>query len=181
MAGAAWHSPWRMTADGFLEAVRAALGGEAFEVAVRAGLAERLEVGLAAVRARWPEAPHAGEDFAAYLAARLSHQGSLHEAARRLQFEDLFLAWWAGSGDRAGIAAFEASFSEDIGQLVARFASVPADELRERLRAKLFIGSGSAGPRIRDYSGFGVLQGWLRVTASRAFVDAARSDSPTEA
>lgn len=165
-----------MTADGFLEAVRAALGDEAFDVAARAGLAERLAAGLAAVRARWPAAPSAGEDFAGYLAARLSHQGSLHEAARRLHFEDLFLAWWAGSGDREGIAAFEERFAEDIQQLVVRFDSIPAEELRERLRVKLFIGSGSAGPRIRDYSGFAVLQGWLRVTAARAFVDAARPE-----
>ncbi len=44
---------------------------------------------------------------------------------------------------------------------------------KQRLRVKLFVGT---APRIADYAGFGFLQNWLRVTAARDFVDAARSD-----
>jgi hypothetical protein len=166
-----------MTEEGFLEAVAAALGDEAFELALRAGLAERVSAGLIEARRRWPEAPIADEHFAGYLAARLAHQASLHEAARRLRIEELFLAWWAGSGDRLGIVAFESTFADDLGRLVARFAERPAEEQRQRLRIKLFIGTGSAVPRIRDYSGQEALQAWLRVTASRALVDATRGDA----
>jgi len=47
------------------------------------------------------------------------------------------------------------------------------------LRIKLFVGTATTPPRIADYSGFGFLQNWLRVTAARTFVDAARSDQST--
>lgn len=167
-----------MTEEGFLGAVQQALGEEAYGVAAGAGLAERLTAGVAAVRQRFGEAPPPGEEFARYLAARLALQGSLHEAARRLCFEELFLAWWAGTGDQRGILAFEALFESDIARLVERFHRLPAEELRQRLRAKLFTGTGEAGPRIHDYAGMGPLQGWLRVTAARTFVDAERAELP---
>jgi RNA polymerase sigma-70 factor (ECF subfamily) len=138
-----------------------------------AGLAERIDEGLAAVRERWPHAPEAGDAFADYLAARLAGQV---DAVTRLRFEDLFLAWWASTGDSAGIAAFEITFAEDVNLLVARFHKLPADDLRQRLRIKLFVGSGTAPPSIHGYSGAGSLQGWLRVTAARAFVDASRRE-----
>lgn len=165
-----------MTEEEFLGALQAALGSEAFELALRAGLAERVAAGLIEARRRWPEAPMADGDFAGYLAARLAHQASLHEAARRLHIEELFLAWWAGSGDRLGIVAFESEFAADLGRLVARFTERPEEEQRQRLRIKLFFGTGSAMPRIRDYSGQEALRAWLRVTASRTLVDAMRGE-----
>lgn len=165
-----------MTEEGFLEALQTSLGDEAFELALRAGLAERLAAGLIEARRRWPESPVANEEFAGYVAVRLSHAASLHEAARRLRIEELFLAWWAGSGDRLGIVAFESEFAADLGRLMARFVERPEEEQRERLRIKLFFGSGSTMPRIRDYSGQEALQAWLRVTASRALVDATRGE-----
>jgi len=38
----------------------------------------------------------------------------------------------------------------------------------------LFVGS--PRPRVYDYSGFGFLQNWLKVTAARSFIDAARAE-----
>jgi RNA polymerase sigma-70 factor, ECF subfamily len=165
-----------MAGDDPMSPIEAVLGAERLQAALDAGLAERLEQGLTAAAERWPAAPAADERFAEYLAVRLAQQASVSEAVRRLRVEDLFLAWWTGSGDGAAIAAFEEVFADDIARLVARFAKLPADELRQRLRIKLFVGTATAGPRIGDYSGLGVLQGWLRVTAARAFVDAARSE-----
>src|SRR5439155_9308951 len=63
-----------------------------------------------------------------------------------------------------------------LRRLVDRFHRLPPDELRQQLRIKLFVGSDKSRPRIHDYSGFGFLQNWLRVTAARSFVDAARAD-----
>src|SRR5207237_1228509 len=63
-----------------------------------------------------------------------------------------------------------------LRRLVDRFHRLPPDELRQQLRIKLFVGSDKTRPRIHDYSGFGFLQNWLRVTAARSFVDAARAD-----
>jgi RNA polymerase sigma-70 factor len=170
-----WH-PRRVTSGGFLGRIEAVLGAERHQAALAAGLADAIDRGLAAARSRWPDAPAALDELADYLAVRLARQPDVAEAVSRLRLDDLFLAWWAGSGDRAGILAFESTYAEDVARLVARFHKLPADELRQRLRIKLFVGTGTTRPRIQDYSGFGVLQGWLRITAARAFVDAARSD-----
>jgi RNA polymerase sigma-70 factor (ECF subfamily) len=170
-----WHSR-RVTSGGFLSRIEAVLGADRHQAALAAGIVAVIDTGLAAVRARWPDAPAITDELGDYFAIRLARQPEVADAVGRLRVEDLFLAWWAGSGDRAGILAFEAAFADDVSRLVARFHKLPADELRQRLRIKLFVGTGTTRPRIQDYSGFGVLQGWLRVTAARAFVDAARSD-----
>lgn len=133
---------------------------------------DRIVAGLAQVRVRWPLAPVGGDALADYLATRLAKLADL----ARVPIEDLFLAWWAGSGDSAGIAAFETAFAVDIDRLVARFHKLPADDLRQRLRIKLFVGSGTSPAKIHDYAGSGALVGWLRITATRAFVDAVRVD-----
>lgn len=152
-------------ADDLLAPLLAALGDRA-----PADLGPWLRDGLAAARARWPDAqPTSG--LAAYLADRLART----ELAR-LRFDELFLAWWASSGAAAGIAAFEAAFAPDVATLLARFHKLPADELRQRLRIKLFLGSAAAQPALASFTGAGSLQGWLRVTAARAFVDAARAE-----
>jgi len=139
-------------------------------------LAHRIELGLAAIAARWPDGPPLGEPFARHLADRLSARRDLPVALPRLRLDDLFLAWWAGSGDPRGIIAFETAYATDVRKLLDRFHRLGADELRQRLRIKLFVGTASLPPRIQDYSGFGFLQNWLRVTAARSFVDAARAD-----
>lgn len=117
-----------------------------------------VEAQLAAVRARWPSGP---EPDAAFVARLPSSRA-----------EDLYLAWWSGSGDEAAIAAFEATYAEDLRVLSQRFREVQADELRQLLRIKLFVGE---APAIRDYAGTGSLKSWLRVTAVRYFIDVTRS------
>jgi RNA polymerase sigma-70 factor, ECF subfamily len=164
-----------MTVEEMVGRLAVALG-DRYPDAADAALAGRLDVGFAAVRARWPHAPPVRDELADYLAFRLARQADVAEAVRRLPVEDMFLAWWAGTGDNAGIAAFEALFADDVERLLARFPKLPADDLRQRLRIKLFVGTGSAPPKIRDYTGAGALHGWLRVTATRAFVDAVRAD-----
>jgi RNA polymerase sigma-70 factor, ECF subfamily len=119
---------------------------------------------LTAARARWPHAPEPDDTFAERAASA---------AAARV--EDLYLAWWCSSGDAAAIEAFETAHADDLRALAARFRELPADELRQYLRIKLFVGSGDAPPRIRDYSGSGSLRSWLRVTAVRACIDLVRA------
>lgn len=138
-------------------------------------LAERVAAATGAVRARWPEAPALDEAFVAYLRERAARQPDLTHALPRLRIEDLALAWWAGSGDSRAIAAFEAAHADDLRRLLARFHRLDPDELTQLLRIKLFIGSDTAPPRIREYSGFGFLQNWFKVIAVRTFLDAARS------
>jgi RNA polymerase sigma-70 factor (ECF subfamily) len=122
-----------------------------------------LETALAAIRARWP----AGPEPDAAVTQRIE--------ARPERAEDLYLAWWCRDGEAAGIAAFEAAFHDDLRITTSRFRDLPADELRQQLRIKLFVGTGDTPPRIRDYAGKGSLKAWLRVTAVRCFVDIMRS------
>ncbi|MEO8700201.1 MAG: sigma-70 family RNA polymerase sigma factor [Kofleriaceae bacterium] len=127
--------------------------------------AAALEV-LADVRIRWPHGPEPEATFAAYLAARVSPNPRI---------DDLYLAWWCGSGDPAAIVAFDARYDNELRIATARFHDLAADELLQQLHIKLFVGSAETPPKIGEYSGKGALGAWLRVTALRTFVDIARS------
>jgi RNA polymerase sigma-70 factor (ECF subfamily) len=118
---------------------------------------------LAASRARWPQGPEPDAALADLVAARPQRA------------EDLYLAWWCATADAAAIAAFEAAFDDDLRAITARFKELPADELRQHLRIKLFVGTPDTAPKIRDYSGSGSLKSWLRVTAVRSFIDLVRA------
>ncbi len=131
-------------------------------VAVDAAVAE-----LESARARWPALPLDAE-LAATIAARVADAPALD----KLRVADLALASWAGRGDTAGIAAFEAAHADVLDRLAHRFSKVPADELRQRLRIKLFVEH-----RIADYRGFGSLGSWLKVTAVHSFIDLTRHDA----
>jgi len=138
----------------------------------------RIASEYAAARARWPEAKVSEAAFADALGERVAAQKDPAGALARLRVDDLLLALWCASGDARAIAAFERVHARDFDAVLARFRrlAVPADELRQALRIKLFVGSDARAPRIGDYSGFGFLQNWLRVTALRALVDIARSE-----
>lgn len=122
-----------------------------------------LATSLEAIRTRWPEAPAPDAAFAAYVAER--------KTGERLRLEDLYLAWWCTRGDSRAIAAFDEAHAEIVERLLQRFHRLDADELRQRLRVKLFVGERA---RIRDYAGAGFLANWVKVIAARTFVDAAR-------
>jgi len=141
-------------------------------------LGDRLDRELAAARARWPEASISDEAFAAVLSHRFASQRDIAAAAARLRVDDLFLAQWCATGDPRAIVAFERVHATDLDILLARFRRLPVgdDELRQALRIKMFVGGAGRAPRIGDYSGFGFLQNWVRVTALRALVDIARAE-----
>ena len=130
-------------------------------------IAEALE----RARVRWPTA-NPDPTFVQYVAERARTQPDLAAALPRLRLEDLVLAWWAGSGAAAAIAAFEAAHASALDRLLRRFHRLDADELRQVVRIKLFAGE---APRIRDYSGFGFLENWFKIIAARSFLDLARS------
>ena len=139
---------------------------------------ERVARELEAARAKWPAANITDDQFAAALVSRMGIQKDITTAWQRLRVEDLFLALWCATGDARAIGAFEQVHRADLDGALARFRklAVTADELRQTLRIKLFVATDGRPPRIGDYSGFGFLQNWLRVTALRALVDIARSE-----
>ena len=170
----------------YIDAVNAAWWPKLVEAAsppARAALAERgvadkIAAGLAAARERFPDATINDDAFARAIGERLSLQKDPEAALARLRADDLLLAQWCATGDHKAIAEFERVHRADVDAVLARFKrlSITGDELRQTLRIKLFVASSGRAPRIADYSGFGFLQNWLRVTALRALVDVARSE-----
>jgi RNA polymerase sigma-70 factor (ECF subfamily) len=142
--------------------------------AIERDLAAAVSAGLAAAAARWPQAPAADESFARLLAGMLAKQPRLSATLPRLRVDDLFLAWWALRDPDRGLPALWATYADDLEKLVARFHRLDREELLQALRVKLFVASEHGPPRLATYSGFGFLQNWLRVLATRTFLDAAR-------
>ena len=138
----------------------------------------RVAADLAAARQRWPEAAVTDDGFTAALATRLAAQPDPVSALAHLRVDDLFLAQWCATGDARAIAAFERVHRGELDAVFGRFKKLAAsdDEMRQALRIKLFVGAAGKTPRIAEYSGFGFLQNWVRVTALRSLVDLARSE-----
>jgi RNA polymerase sigma-70 factor (ECF subfamily) len=138
----------------------------------------RVATELAAARRRWPEAAVSDDGFTAALATRLAAQPDPVSALAHLRVDDLFLAQWCATGDARAIAAFERVHRGELDAVFGRFKKLAAsdDEMRQALRIKLFVGAAGKTPRIAEYSGFGFLQNWVRVTALRSLVDLARSE-----
>ncbi len=139
---------------------------------------DRVATELATVRRTYPDADVTDEGFATALASRLAAQKDRVSALAHLRVDDLFLAQWCLGGDARAIAAFERVHRTDLDALFGRFRqlAVTDDEMRQALRIKLFVSAAGKAPRIGEYSGFGFLQNWVRVTALRALVDLARSE-----
>ena len=158
-----------------------ALVGQRVDPATRAllngdpSIAQRFSDACISVAQRYPSAA-LDDSFASYIAERLLKQPGLANALPRLRVDDLFLTWRARTGDAAAINDFETAHAGLLSQLTQRFHRLPADELRQRLRIRLFVADGAGPPRIAEYSGFGFLENWLKVTATRAFIDVARSE-----
>ncbi|MFT3691955.1 MAG: sigma-70 family RNA polymerase sigma factor [Kofleriaceae bacterium] len=87
--------------------------------------------------------------------------------------DDHALAQAAARGDAAAIAAFEAKFAPAIDNVCRRFASTNhgEDDLRQILRDKLFVGG---APALATYDGRGSLGTWVKVIATRLFIDLGR-------
>lgn len=83
------------------------------------------------------------------------------------------LAVGAARGSNAAIEAIERMHRPTLDAACQRFAGKghSADDLRQILRARLFVAEPGARPKIADYAGQGHLENWLRVTAVRLFVD----------
>jgi RNA polymerase sigma-70 factor (ECF subfamily) len=137
-----------------------------------AGLARKLAEICARARASCPDLVLEDDDLVAAIAARCPRERVL-DYLDRCHAGELALARAAGRGDPAAIAVIERVHHQTIDLACERFASGShsPDDLRQLLREKLFVGG---TPKIHDYAGQGHLDGWLRVTATRLFLDVAK-------
>jgi RNA polymerase sigma-70 factor (ECF subfamily) len=91
------------------------------------------------------------------------------DAIDALHAADLYLACACARGDARALAAFEARYFAELPAYLSRFDANAAfiDEVRQVLRAKLFVAEAGSAPKIAEYSGRGALASWVRIVALR--------------
>jgi RNA polymerase sigma-70 factor, ECF subfamily len=122
---------------------------------------------------------------ASFVDDRLGAEADRADAALE-RAADLYLACACLTGAAGAIAAFEREHRGDIDAALVRLALPPdlRDEVRQRLREKLFVADGER-PRIARYHARGSLRAWVRAVAVRIAIDLLREqrsdEVPTEA
>jgi RNA polymerase sigma-70 factor (ECF subfamily) len=91
------------------------------------------------------------------------------DAGESLHFGDLYLALACAEGDAAALKHLETNFLSAVGGFVRRIDPSPAfaEEVAQRLRARLLVGEAGQRPVIGEYAGRGALKSWLHVSATR--------------
>lgn len=119
--------------------------------------------------AAWPTVAIAQDVLASRLGDRL--EGDVRGA-------DLYLAVALELGDRAALQVFESSLVPALRAALGRACKSAAviDEVVQRVRVRVLVGSDDAPAKITSYTGRGSLGAWLRVTAMRALSNLARSE-----
>ncbi len=125
----------------------------------------------ARARRAWPELEVGDARFAGYLAARLGDDDGLY-------VEDLYLACACVDGLPRALAAFDERHLTAVPRYLARLdrSAAFADEVRQQLRERLFVGSHGEPPRLVSYSGRGPLATWVKVAAIRVALNLRRGD-----
>jgi len=121
---------------------------------------------------RWPGVVIDRDRFAAFVTARCE-PGEL--AAVRC--DQLYLTCACTAGDPVALATFERTFGPVIDAALGRMANAvaDADEVRQQIRERLFVGDAETPPRIAEYTGRGDLAGWARAVAVRTALNDRRA------
>ncbi|MEY4510613.1 MAG: hypothetical protein RLZZ450_2735 [Pseudomonadota bacterium] len=136
---------------------------------VGAVTATELGAAVAAGRAAYPALRVDTEQFVAHV---LDVTRSSARGPSDLCGEGLYLAFACVHQDPAALRLFDGKLSEAAHPVLGRlkFPAHRADELVQRLRIRLTIGSGESKPKLLSYRGVGRLEAWLRaVTANAAY------------
>ena len=144
---------------------------------MRDSLEAALVTAVERARAEWPSLSVDVLAWARHLAAHAPEQLEAEVWLSTAPVADLYLAFACASGDAEAMAALERRHFGEVRAALACTGVVPSDveDVLELLRARLFVGSGGASPRIVTYCGRGPIAGWLKVAAVRLAVDAHRS------
>lgn len=126
-------------------------------------------------RSAWPELPVDAGAFVAHVAQHLPRADTV-AALGSLHAEDLYLALGCARQDPDALSAFDRLHAADLSLAVSRVrGSAPnAEDVRQLVWQRLFVGDAERRPKILEYSGQGRLQGWFRVALVRALLDEQR-------
>src|SRR5438270_7708306 len=91
---------------------------------------------------------------------------------------DIELARACASGDPGAIERFDAELASCVDRAVRKIGGDrgAVDEVTQRLRERLLVGTPERAARITEYTGRGPLRAWLRVVATRELLDMRRRE-----
>lgn len=120
----------------------------------------------------WPALRLPAETFLARVAHHFSDTETLATWLGRVRAGDLFLTSACAERVPNAIDTFDREFLNSVPAILARggLHALPADEVRQRVRERLFVGAS----KIEDYSGRGALASWLQVVTLRIAIDVTR-------
>ena len=124
---------------------------------------------LARARRAWPGLSLSDADFLGDLAERLPAATRLSDAVHAVCAEDLFLASLCRRGEARALDEFEKRVVPEVraALLSRRVPAEDVDESLQLLRARLFVGTEGAPPKIAEYAARGPLVAWTRMAALR--------------
>lgn len=125
---------------------------------------------FAAARAAWPGIDVAREDFAAWFSQRAGN------AAEGINSDELYLACACAHNAPGAIRTLEAHYFGSVAKAVARFGPAAlADDIKQEVLQRLFVGTPDTLPKIGTFTGKGSLSAWLRAIAVRIALNLART------
>lgn len=123
-------------------------------------------------RAAWPAFDVPADALQSHLAKHL-------EATEGVELDGpaLYLTCGCALGHDAALTALESRYFPALDGALASFSNISglADEVKQRLRKKLYVSEGDKPARISAYSGRGSLERWLKVAASREAISLLRT------
>jgi len=147
---------------------------EAEPAVLRHALVEAWEAG----RAAWPGVVLSAATFVERLTPLLRGDRDPTSELSGLRGEDLYLCFACLTGVEGAVAAFETHFMYQAREAVTRvrMADHYREEITQRLRARLLVGTSAKPPRIASYRGQGPLGRWIRVAATRLALNMVRDE-----
>ncbi|MGE0550189.1 MAG: hypothetical protein AB7O24_10055 [Kofleriaceae bacterium] len=128
---------------------------------------------LTAAREAWPANWLSDDAVIRGLAERVPIESDPIGYIRTVHADDVYLALACGAGAPAALDAFEARYFADVDAAIRQRCGMVswANDFKQTLREKLFVGSAERRPRILEYAGLGPLRGWLRVIVVRDLIN----------
>jgi RNA polymerase sigma-70 factor (ECF subfamily) len=151
--------------------------GDAFPDLERT-LAELCERG----RVAWPALAVDPSSFAACLGESVSRARSLRRELEEVRVEELYLAHACAVGIPEAREAIALRYLSRVAIYIGhmRLPAQDVDDVRQALAEKLLVPAPGTPPRIAQYRGKGILEGWIRVAAIRVALDLSRRAQPPE-
>jgi RNA polymerase sigma-70 factor, ECF subfamily len=140
-----------------------------------------LQTAWTTARAQWPDVKLSVEEFISYLAERLADNDTEESLISKINLTDLYLACACWRLDELAISVCERDFFKSIDHRLQRL-KLDVDqinEVKQRLRQKLFFPLSGRQPKICEYAGRGSLANFIQVVAIREAISFLRRQKNT--